>query len=310
MLSSTNNLSLSSKWLKFWFQGEDARAYALLRIGIGLVALINIVDFLPVAIPLLGEKGIVAAGAANSWPDTFSIFFLSQNPTLIYGVIFIAFLASCSLIVGFASQLAAAVLYVWHCSYSHLAIPALGGYDTMLRLLTLILIVSPIGHIWAIDAKWWRRRSGIQKLVPRYGLVLIRWQIFVIYALSFWNKSPDSYWRAGESVGYFLMSNFAWFPSAELAKIPWLNTLLSWGTLMIELAVPFLLYNKRLRPYGFLLGWGLHLGIAITKVYLFSLVIMVCYAAFLDKDDIDNIKASAQRILARLGIRRFALKFD
>lgn len=297
-------------WLKFWFRGEDARAYALLRIALGIVCLINVIDLAPIANSLLSSKGIIDPEAANSWPNTFSLFFVSQDSSVVYAMLGLAFIASCALIVGFASQLAAAVLYFWTCSYSHLALPALGGYDTMLRLLTIILMVSPIGHAWAIDARWWRKISGAKRQVPRYGLVLVRWQILVIYVLSFWNKSPDTYWRAGESVAYFLMSNFAWFPSPWLTKMPILNTLLSWGTLIIELGVPFLLYNKRLRPLGFVLGWGLHLGIAVTKVYLFSLVIMACYAAFLDGDDIDKLCKISQRIMARLGIRRFALKLN
>ena len=58
---------------------------------------------------------------------------------------------------------------------------------------------------------------------------------------------------------------------------------MTYGTLVIELSVPILVWNRRLRPWVLLAGLGLHLGIEYSiRVGFFSLAMFTLYLSFLD----------------------------
>jgi hypothetical protein len=66
--------------------------------------------------------------------------------------------------------------------------------------------------------------------------------------------------------------------------------MLTWGTLLIELLVPILLWQRKFRFWGFALGLGLHAGIAVSaKLALFSLAMVPLYVAFLEQQDWDTM---------------------
>ena len=72
--------------------------------------------------------------------------------------------------------------------------------------------------------------------------------------------------------------------------------MLTYGTLIFELAIPILLFFPRTRWLGFLSGIGLHLAIMLlSTIWIFQLVILVPYIAFLDRRDMDWIVSFFRR---------------
>jgi hypothetical protein len=67
------------------------------------------------------------------------------------------------------------------------------------------------------------------------------------------------------------------------ASLDWTFTLLTYLTLLWEIAFPFLLWNRTTRAAALLTGIGMHLGIwATMEVGPFSWVMLASYVAFLD----------------------------
>jgi hypothetical protein len=100
---------------------------------------------------------------------------------------------------------------------------------------------------------------------------------------------------------YFGLSIFSSTESTWFLEWPLLMALLTYGTLIVELVVPFALWSKRWRMWGLLLGIGLHLGIALSSTLaIFSIVMLATYCAFLDGDDIDRIQSVLCRVYRRM----------
>src|SRR5690606_20257285 len=105
-----------------------------------------------------------------------------------------------------------------------------------------------------------------------------------------WQKVDDSYWRSGEFTAYFMMSVYSRFRWPGMADLEALSAVMTYGTLAAELAIAWLLVFKRTRLWGFIVGCGLHVGIAVTaKLTIFSAATMMLYPAFLDDDDIERV---------------------
>jgi len=87
-----------------------------------------------------------------------------------------------------------------------------------------------------------------------------------------------------------MMSIFARSPDPIWAHLRVAGAVLTYGTLLIEVAVPFLLWMRRTRAAGVFLGASLHIGIALgSDLGLFSLAIMALYFAFFEREDFEWI---------------------
>ena len=73
---------------------------------------------------------------------------------------------------------------------------------------------------------------------------------------------------------------------------------LTWGTLVLEVSIGVLIWNRVLRPYAIAAGLALHLGIDYSlRVGFFGLAIVVSYVAFVPPD-------AASRLLTRIASAR------
>ena len=73
----------------------------------------------------------------------------------------------------------------------------------------------------------------------------------------------------------------------------------SWVTVLVELALPFMLWSRRLRPAAILIGTGFHLTIRFSmEITTFSYAMIATYLLFVEPETV-------RRVLARLpGLRR------
>jgi hypothetical protein len=241
-------------------------------------------------------------GGAAPGP-AFNVFTWVHGDTAVTIAVLFFALALVCLTLGIFQRVAATAAFIWVSSYSATAAIALSGFDTILRVVGFVLVISPVVPTWSV--RLWDRAQP-EHPPPSYGLRLVQWQVLLIYVCTVWLKAPDPFWRTGAAVPYFLMSIFARHPTAAAAHLGALGALLTYGTLLVELSVPFLLWVRKTRWLGVGLGAGLHVGIALSsELALFTLAMLSLYAAYFETEDFD-------RISSWIGLRpwyRFAPRF-
>jgi hypothetical protein len=286
MTSALNSTRALGRAIEGWFfDSADPRAYAAVRIGYAIAGFAVLIDYWPLRAAMLSSAGMFG-GAEGSSVLPLNVFAWVRSETSVSIAMVVFALAYVSLGLGVLPRLSAAVAYIWVTSYSSTAAVALSGFDTILRVVGFVLVISPTVRTWSL------RPSADAPAPPAYGLRLIQWQVLLIYVCTVWLKAPDPYWRNGQAVPYFLMSIFARHPTAGVAHLGALGGLLTYGTLVVEFAVPFLLWGRRTRWLGVGLGAGLHIGIALTsELALFTLAILPLYAAYFETQDFDRIAA-------------------
>ena len=271
--------------LEEWFLGPaDPRAYASLRIGYGVACLAVLADLWPLRHALLSSSGMFGGAPAGPALNVFA--WVRSDTGVTITMLFFALAIVC-LTLGLFQRVAAAAAFVWVSSYSATAAIALSGFDTILRVVGFVLVISPAVPTWTV------RRGGPpspERPPAAYGLRLVQWQVLLIYACTVWLKAPDPFWRSGAAVPYFLMSMFARHPTAGAAHLGAIGAILTYGTLLVESSVPFLLWVRKTRWLGVGLGAGLHIGIAMTsELALFTLAMLPLYAAYFEAEDFDRI---------------------
>jgi hypothetical protein len=282
----------------FW-AGVDPRAYALVRIALAVGALANLIDLWPRRAMYFASTGMIPMDAihkATAGKAYLSVFYWVSSEGGVTAVFLCAGAALIAFGLGLGTRVAAAAVLAWHLSYSHRAFPVLHGWDAVLRSYSFLLFVSPLGRVWSLDHLL-RPRPDDAADVPAYGLRLMQWQLFVLYTTTVWLKVPDPFWRTGQVLAYFGLSQYSRDPNdLFLLHHEWLSALGTYLTIATELAIPWLLWFRRTRPLGLLCGFWLHFTIAWTAggLVVFSMCMVAPYMAFLERPDVDWLVSLAR----------------
>jgi predicted DCC family thiol-disulfide oxidoreductase YuxK len=167
------------------------------------------------------------------------------------------------------------------------------GVDGILASLLLILCVSPAGASLSLDSVRRQRQARRANLAEVPAAVSSRWgfaclrllqiQMAVFYFYAGVEKIQGSSWWHGSALWIALNNHeYANIPIGWMAEHVWTVNVLSYYTILLELAYPFLIWGRATRPYLLVMAILLHLGIAVMMgLYVFSFVMIVGHLAFL-----------------------------
>ena len=298
-----------SQWLRLpadiFFRREDERIYAVVRMAFAAVALLNLLYLWPDRHVFFSDTGMVGRDAAMSeaYPIYLSIFRLAGSEAAVTVVLLVTALALVMLMAGVAARLAALWVLVWHISYMARAPLPLAGWDAVLRCFSFLILVSPMGKCWTLPAMMRGQGGMIPANVSCHGLILMRLQVLVIYWQAVLARllHPDPYWGNGEFLSYFMLSHHARWPGPWVLEYGSLMALGTYGIQFAETAIPVLLWVKKSRWWGVLLGTALHAGISVfaRDLELFCLAMMMTYPAFLRKEDVEAVERRVKHWLKR-----------
>ncbi len=262
----------------FWFRPVPAWRYDLVRIGFSVAALLTLVELWPYRLILLSDEGMNSLDAvlASSEHLSFSIFVFLTSPTAVTLSFLLAFAAGLCLLLGIAPRCAVAILYLWFLSFLARTQIAAVGYDYILSNFALLLLVSPLGQ------RSLPRGRRAPQMAPRYGLLLMRLQVYVIYWQTVLNRLDDEFWTNGDFLYYFLQSTYSRFTGEWLIDAAPTLRFFTWLIQAAEIALPLLLSFRRTMWIGFALGALLHLSIFLGGQHLlfFSLTMIMTYLSF------------------------------
>src|SRR5436305_13788724 len=109
-------------------------------------------------------------------------------------------------------------------------------------------------------------------------------QLSVVYLFAVWTQVQGPTWNAGTAVSYALrISDIGRFPVPSFVTTsPLISNVLTFGTLVIELSLAILVWNRKLRPWVLLAGLSLHLGIEYSiRVGFYGLAVTSLYILFI-----------------------------
>lgn len=252
-------------WNRF-FHGEAApAAYAVLRIGFGLVIFLTFLTGRGEAQKWFGPHGLLTFEASRRIADldTLTLFQLFPHSeaavTILHSLVILQ--AAC-LVLGLFGRFQAACLFVLLVSFHHRNTAWTDGQDILMRLACFYLVFMPLDACWSV-----RRllpiRHRLARPLPAWPLRLFQLQMAVIYLSTGILKLQGEDWRQGTAVYYSLnLVNFQRLPLPDFMRQSLLfSQAATWSVLLLELALPFVLFIPRLRLHAVIAGVLLHLSL-------------------------------------------------
>ncbi|WP_405880973.1 HTTM domain-containing protein [Streptomyces sp. NBC_01384] len=177
--------------------------------------------------------------------------------------------------------------------------------------------------MWAVQALWWAVGRHARTAAPRIlldvianavhnaALLVIMAEACLIYATAGWYKIQGSRWQDGTAVYYPLhLDYFSPWPALSnlLAAHGTMVMLVTYGTVIVQVAFPFTLFNRRVKNVLLAAMMTEHAVIAVVLgLPFFSLAMIAADAVFLPTSFLRRLGGWAARARGRLfrgGVRK------
>jgi hypothetical protein len=274
---------VTNAWQHFWFDPQETSTLAIFRIAFGLVAIGWTATLGPNLSAFYGPDGIVPHQLPDG-PGAWGILDIWHGWVAVVVLFVVTLTAATALTVGMFSRFAAALVWIGIVSFEHRNSLVSNSGDGLVRNLAFFCMLAPSGESLSID-RLLKTRERFWEFPARapWALRLIQLQISIGYLTAVWDKSGNALWRAGTGVSYSLriqdIHRFA-TPSFVTHSVI-VTELFTYGTLVTELSLAILIWNKTLRPWILPMGVLLHLSIDFWVLVGFFSYAMFCgYLAF------------------------------
>ncbi|WP_158087270.1 HTTM domain-containing protein [Mycobacterium aquaticum] len=297
---------LWSSWQRFWFEPQETSSLALFRIAFGLLATAWTATLIPDLFAFYGPRGILPDNTAHGLGQ-WGLLALSNNPVLLLGVFAATLFSALALTVGLFTRVAAIVVWLGIVSLQHRNLLVGNAGDLVVRDLAFFCALAPAGAALSIDRI--RKAPGQFWQFPLrapWALRLIQIQISVGYLSAVWHKAQNELWTQGTAVSYALrLDDVHRLPTPDFVTHSVIVTnMLTFGTMLVELALAVLIWNRKARPWVLVAGVSLHLGIdSSILVGFFSYAMLASYLCFVPPESATRFILMCRDVVIRWAAR-------
>jgi len=295
-LSRQSLAALYDAWCRLWFQNASTMPLEIARMGIGALLLIHYAWATPRLFEFFTDAGWMPLSLALQWPLNYSgqsIFYYFTAPWQLIAFHIFFLLCCAAFMVGWRTSWVKWVLYLGKLSYDYRNQVLPYGADIVLCCLLLIFCFAPVGRAMSLDhvrAVRAAKRGNLEATLPPYTspwagacIRLMQIQMAVLFFYTGVSKIKWDVWRNGDAIWTVLSASdyYNGFYVDILANHYWIGVVATYATLLIELAFPFLIWQRSTRPYMLAAAIFLHLQFAIFLALIyFSFVMIMGHMSF------------------------------
>ncbi|KAA0019507.1 hypothetical protein FOY51_22545 [Antrihabitans cavernicola] len=254
----------------------------IVRIAFGILVVAWSFSLLPNMLDLFGPDGV--APAPESIRYGWGLLHVWNNDTAVWIVWALLLVGGIALTLGWRSRVAALLVFVCILSFQRRDVWVFNSGDFLLRIEAFFLVLAPSGAALSLDRLRTAGSFWSAQVRSPWVIRLLQIQVSIIYLDTVRDKLAGTTWTGGTAVSYALrLIDLNNFPTPTwLSMSPLIVNVATWGTLLIELALGVLVWNRKLRPWVLAAGVILHLLIMVSLVVaFFSLAVFVLYLAFI-----------------------------
>jgi uncharacterized membrane protein YphA (DoxX/SURF4 family) len=272
-------------WQRFFHCPESAESLGLFRMVWGGLLVLNGSLLLRDGIRFFGPCGLVdwvhftrAFGRSR-----FTLFYwLPKTKAAVRLVIWAHIVASFALALGIYSRLSAAIAFVTLVSVHHRNPSVFHSGDSVMRLLTLLLVFSHAGDAYSLDCTFQKQYAA--PVSSPWCLRLMQLQVCIVYLRAVWWKLQGRRWIDGTAAYYPTQLDI--FRRARLPRILAQRGFIMVATytvLVTEVALGTVIWIAECLYVVLTCGVILHVVCEIfLNVQLFGWVMLASYLLFVD----------------------------
>jgi predicted DCC family thiol-disulfide oxidoreductase YuxK len=282
-------------WSRFWFEEQPTTPLELVRIGIGAALLLNYLRASPYLLEFWGDSGLLPRALAlegnDPWMQSVFFYFTAPWQWVAFDALFLFCCAA--FMVGWRTSCVKWIVLIGEVSFAYRNPYLIYGVDKILSALLLILCVAPVGHALSLDRVRAVRRAKLGNLNATLPPYTSRWtgactrlmqiQMAVLFFYSGATKLQGTDWWNGDAI-WMVFSSDEYYNGLLLdlfARHYWLVNVATYSTILIELAYPFLIWQRSTRPYLLAAAIMLHVEFAVFMgLFYFSFVMSMGHLSF------------------------------
>lgn len=303
---------LRDKLNTFFFAEEVPYGLAIVRILLPLAAIIPMLQRLPRVRELFSSDGATAQLSALYQQGDM----LPEVPGSVAVALYVLMLF-CMLTtsLGWMTRVSVCIATVLYTYFNMLdSVSTITKYSVIATDTLLVLCVANSGAVWSIDSWLSRRRTNHwpgepsidRPRFPIWQARLIQLLVACIYFGAALTKIQTSAFFSGDQMRFWMLTNVNFHnPVGEyLAMMPAVLVISGYITVVWEMCFIFTVWRGWQRPVMLLLGVLFHLGTCLMLgLYIFPMICISIYFAFLNENDVQTIAAMYRRFRRRRGWR-------
>ena len=150
-----------------------------------------------------------------------------------------------------------------------------------ISVLSFLLIFLPAQRYFSVDA--YRRPQIASKFIPRYSIDAIKALLFIVYFYAGLAKINSDWLLEAQPLATWLPGKYDLPFIGSLLEERWLHYTFSWGGMLYDLSIPFLLLYKPTRNFAFVLVVIFHVLTRILfPIGMFPYIMIVSALIFFD----------------------------
>lgn len=282
----SDKAGLATLWNEFWFAPMPAFNFAFFRTVLGLLAFVWFATLAPDFNAFFAQESL----APDPIPGrgVINIFRWFPSDVSLQVGLATALVVSTMLVVGYKSRIAGPILAVLVASFMAENRMLWNAGDNLLQSLCLLFgvycLLTPSSDL-DVSLRRSAQTASSFKVGRIWFLQMVRIQMSIVYLVAFLTKIPGTSWRDGTAT----MTVFRLTTLERFATPAWLETnyfvanFLTWSSLALEGLLPFLLWNRRTRPYAIVAAVLFHIAIDFAlAIGLFSWIMVLGLSTFLN----------------------------
>jgi hypothetical protein len=155
-----------------------------------------------------------------------------------------------------------------------------GGNNLIHLFLLYFILIDPAKKTTSQKAGFWAKlNNGFTNL----AFLMCQLQIVMMYLIAGLSKVGGALWQNGTAIYYTLQVDEYTHPLAKdlVARYAVLTVIGSYLTLLYQVMFPWLVWNRKVRPYLLTVGSCIHLQISfVMGLFMFGFAIAVSYFSF------------------------------
>ncbi|MFJ2619396.1 HTTM domain-containing protein [Glutamicibacter sp. NPDC087344] len=264
------------QWLYNWFTADRKASYglAVMRMASGALILGWLLVNIPVASKIWGPGSAYLEPYRSVLGYKWPLDILRDAGMSFFVVWYVvAILLAFAFMIGWKTRFITPLLFVFYTAINAQNTPISDGGNYFIRIMLIYLIFADLSQRWSVDS-WLRKRKGKKRrefefatILHNVALCLVVAQLCIVYFEAGMYKIQGALWQDGTAM-YYPISSEAY------GIFPWLSELITWNTwavvlityftVIIQVAFPFMLFNKISRRIALLAVLGMHIGIAVV----------------------------------------------
>lgn len=286
---SNVNSSIFERFFLYSSQERFLKGASLARIGLGLIILYNYLIVYFQRGVIYGPYGIIG-NQRNSY-TLYNLLTSNWYFELIYhsGILF-----ALLFVLGYKGRIVSIINYILTLSFIRQGFLITDGGDNLMYLLLFYLLFANTTAYYSLDAlkkKKVNKEKNIYKISSifhNFSIVFCIIQICMLYFISGLYQVQGEKWANGTAVYYIMQTDV--FSNPNLTSIimnnDYLIVLTTYASIIVKLAFPFLILNKKTKYLAVISIIGFHIGIGIFMgLITFSLTMIIAeLLLFTDKE--------------------------